>query len=90
MKTEDCRPTQIPPNPSEKAVRESDKIRGSSGESEKILIAFVTSENAEIIYNRGAYFMRFFIIPFTAENIEIKEIIPIQLIPALFTELTKL
>ena len=90
MKTDDCIPTQTPPKPSEKAVSESDKILGKSGAEAKIFMAFVTSEKAEIAYKNGAYFMRFFIIPLITEKMEIKEIIPIQLPPAFFTDAIKL
>jgi hypothetical protein len=90
MKTEDCRPTQIPPKPRENAIIESGKMPGKAVVEAKTFTAFVTSEKAEITYSRGAYFMRFFIIPFMAEKIEIKEIMPIQLMPAFLTESVKL
>ena len=90
MNIDDCIATDIPPNPSEKAERESAKS-GEIGYIElKPFTAFVTSKNEEIRYDIGANLTRFFIIPPITEKTVIKEIRLTQLSPALLTELTKL
>ena len=80
----------MPPNPSEKADKESAEKGENAYIELKPLTAFVTSKNAEIRYEKGEYFTCFFIIPPITEKAAIKEIRLTELTPAFLTELTKL